>query len=76
MISELQQSMNYLFTESPPRPIQSICRNVCVSVCCVFVPSVGDRDWEGRRLQVEEHIVIIAKSGPLLFFESFNNFGV
>ena len=49
-----------IFTESAPRPLQSIICNVCLSVC-VFVSSVSDRNQESWRLLVNERTAKVTK---------------
>ena len=56
-----------MFTESAPRPIQSMSRNVRQSVVlCVSSPMAGNHvDW---RLLVEERITKVAKQRNLISF--------
>ena len=46
-----------IFTESVTRPIHSISRNVCLSVCCLSVPS-------GNLFNVVEWILLIKEHSP------------
>ena len=66
IISESAHIADIFFIESAPRPIQSISRDVCLFVCHVFVPSMGDRNREGWGLLVKECIAKIAKLFELL----------
>ena len=56
----------WLFTESTPRPIQSVSRNVLF----LFVPSVGNRNRMNWRLLVNECIAKFTK----WFLEILDNF--
>ena len=62
----MELAEKYVFTESAPRPIQSIS---CDARGGVIAPSVGDRNHEGLILLVEEHIAQIVKLRTPFFYK-------